>query len=107
VIRSGYSRRRMRTRSPVLLAGASLILALAGAPAALAAKLVGGADQAAITRAFTRTPAHRRQVVVSVRQSTVSSSWSAVSSVTPEPGGGTAPSAPTPKPALTYSHRVG
>ena len=96
----------MRTRSPVLLAGVSLVLGLAAAPAALAARLVGGRRQAAIERTFTRPAAHRHQVIVSVRQSTVSSSWAAVSSVTPQSGATTRASASTPEPSLTYYHEV-
>lgn len=97
----------MRTRSPVLLAGASLVLLLAAAPAAVAARLVGGRHQAAIERAFTAQAAHRHQVIVSVRESTVSSSWAVVSSVTPESGGRTTPSASTPKLLLTYYQQRG
>jgi hypothetical protein len=97
----------MRIRSPILLVGASLLLPLVAAPAALAAKLVGGREQAAIERAFAAQSAHRHQVIVSVRTSTVSSAWAAVRSVSPERGGRTTSSAATPKLQIAYYHRIG
>jgi hypothetical protein len=95
----------MRTRSPVLLVGAFLLLQLLAAPAALAARLVGGREQAAIERAFSAQAAHRQQLIVSVRASTVSPSWAAVRSVTPERDGRTTASATTPKLQIAYYHR--
>jgi hypothetical protein len=97
----------MRIRWPVLLVGACLLLSLVGAPVALAAKLVGGREQAAIERAFTAQPAHRHQLIVSVRASTVSPAWAAVRSVSPERGGRTTASAGTPQLQIAYYRRVG
>jgi hypothetical protein len=96
----------MRIRPPVLLVGASLLLPLLAASSATAAKLVGGHEQAAIERAFTRQAAHRHQLIVSVRASTVSPAWAAVRSVTPERGGRTTSSAATPKLQISYYHRI-
>jgi hypothetical protein len=96
----------MRTRSAVLLVGAFLLLPLLAAPAARAARLVGGREQAVIERAFRARAAHRHQLIVSVRASTVSPSWSAVRSLTPERGGRTTPRAVTPKLQIAYYHAV-
>jgi hypothetical protein len=79
----------MGFRAPaVARGGASVLLltvaALAAPPSGLAAKLVGGAQQRAIQRAFNAQASHRRQVVVSIRASTVSPAWSVVRSVTPQ-----------------------
>lgn len=54
-----------------------MLVALAAFPvgAASAAKLVGGREQAAAIRAFAAQRGHRRDVVVSVRASTVSGTW--------------------------------
>jgi hypothetical protein len=67
---------------------------------------VGGRRQAAIEHAFTAQPAHRRRVVVSVRQSTVASAWAAVSSVTPATGGRSIGSASTLTPLLSYYREI-
>ena len=72
-----------------LIVGASTALPLAGASPAAAATLVGGRQQTAIERAFTAHGAHRHQVIVSVRVSSVSPAWAAVSSVTPQSAAGT------------------
>jgi len=96
----------MRTRWPILLVGACLLLPLLAAPTALAAKLVGGRQQAEIERAFIAQAAHRHQVIVSVRASTVSPAWAAVRSVSPERGGRTTSSAATPKLRIAYYERI-
>jgi hypothetical protein len=97
----------MRIRSAVLLVGACLLLPLLAAPAALAAKLIGGREQTAIERAFTAQPAHRHQLIVSVRASTVAPAWAAVRSVNAEGGGRTTSSAAAPKLQIAYYRRVG
>ena len=58
--------------------------ALAALPAtALGAKLIGGREQASVARAFASSPAHRHDLIVSIRSSTVSPSWVLVRSVPP------------------------
>ena len=58
--------------------------ALAALPTtALGAKLIGGREQAAVARAFATSPAHRHDLIVSIRASTVSPSWVLVRSVPP------------------------
>jgi hypothetical protein len=68
----------------VVCALAALPGALAALPAtALGAKLIGGREQAAVARAFATSPAHRHDLIVSIRASTVSPSWVMVRSVPP------------------------
>jgi hypothetical protein len=79
----------MGFRAPVVARAAAFVLlltvaGLAAPQSGFAAKLVGGAEQRAVQRAFTAQASHRRQVVVSIRASTVSPAWSVVRSVTPQ-----------------------
>ncbi len=64
-------------------------VALAAPASGMAARLVGGSAQTEIARAFSSQRAHRGQVIVSIRTSTVSRSWAVVRSVTPQPAGQT------------------
>jgi hypothetical protein len=69
---------------------ALLVIALSSSPSpALAAKLIGGRQQSAIRKAFSSGGAHKGQVIVSIRSSTVSGAWSVVKSLKPQAGGGT------------------
>lgn len=83
-----------------------MLVALAAFPAASAdaARLVGGHEQAAVLRAFAAPSGHRRDVVVSVRASTVSRSWLVARWVKPSTGGraGSVPSLHS-----AYFHIVG
>jgi hypothetical protein len=78
----------------------------AGAAPALGAKLVGGGRQAAIQRAFTAHGAHRRNLIVSIRSSTVNGSWAVVESVRLEAAGRNGGSGKTVKPSFAYYHVV-
>jgi hypothetical protein len=80
-------------------------VALAIPSAGLAARLVGGRTQQAIARAFSGQRSHRGQVIVSIRASTVDSSWAVVRSVTPQTAGQTRSGA-TPALRSTYYHLV-
>jgi hypothetical protein len=80
--------------------------ALAAPAAGMAARLVGGSEQAAIARAFSSERAHRDQVIVSIRTSTVSRSWAVVRSVTPRRAGQTRSGA-TPALRSTYYRLTG
>lgn len=100
----------MGTRSPIAAVGAAIVLLLAAASVATpaqAARLAGGRQQAAIHRAFTASAAHRSQVIVSIRTSTVAPEWAIVRSVTPERGGRTSGHGATPRLLGTFYHRVG
>src|SRR6185312_9934777 len=72
-------------------------------PAGLAARLVGGRTQQAIARTFSAQRSHRGQAIVSIRTSTVNSSWAVVRSVTPQAVGQTRSGA-TPPLRSTYYH---
>ncbi|MBV9816851.1 MAG: hypothetical protein JOZ07_00715 [Solirubrobacterales bacterium] len=73
------------------LAAALPALALGIVPGAWAAKLVGGREQTALTRAFSAARAHRGQAIVSARASTVNPSWAVVTAVRPRSGSSRAP----------------
>jgi hypothetical protein len=98
-------------RGPVAVRVVAGALACASATTlaapALAARLVGGHRQAAIVRAFNAHGAHRHQVVVSVRSSTVSPAWAVAESVRPEAGGRSGGRAANLKPSFAYFHQVG
>jgi hypothetical protein len=72
----------------------------------MAARLVGGATQRAIARAFSGQRSHRGQVIVSIRTSSVSRSWAVVRSVAPQRTGQRRSGA-TPAPHSTYYHLAG
>jgi hypothetical protein len=79
----------MQSRAPAAARGAAtallvMLAALAAPQPGRAAKLVGGAEQRSIQRAFSSRAAHRRQLVISIRASTVSPSWSVVRWITPQ-----------------------
>lgn len=82
------------------------LVALAGPPAgaADAAKLVGGHEQAAVKRAFAGQRGHRRDMVISVRASTVSSSWLVARWIRLSTGG---PAGSPPSLHSTYFHLAG
>jgi hypothetical protein len=98
---------------PVNWLGAAVIALLSLAPLAAlpspawAAKLVGGREQAAIRAAFVADAAHGKQLIVSIRASTVSPSWAVVKSVRPEGGGRTSSHTSPIRLVSTYYHRVG
>lgn len=95
----------MRFGLPVIKGAlGALAVLLACAPVAEAAKLVGGHEQAVIATAFFARGAHRGQVIVSTRDSTVAPAWAIVKSVTPRRSGSTNPSAPAPPLRSTYLH---
>ncbi|HEY2441375.1 MAG TPA: hypothetical protein VGI07_14165 [Solirubrobacteraceae bacterium] len=98
-------RRSTRSTAAPLVATVSLLSAILvlGSPAALAARLVGGAEQAAIRRAFDTSASHRRRLIASIRVSTVDSAWAVVRSVAPQ----TAGSARALTLTSAYYHRVG
>jgi hypothetical protein len=81
-------------------------LALAAPASSSAARLAGGATQRAIARAFSAPRSHRGQAIVSIRTSSVSSSWAVVRSVTPLTAGQTRAGA-TPALRSTYYHVTG
>jgi len=88
---------------------AALLLTAAGLAApepARAAKLVGGREQAAIAQAFTANSAHTKQLIVSIRASTVSAAWAVVKSVRPEGSGRTSSHSGPIRLLSTYYHRV-
>ena len=98
-------------RSPAATRGVALVVglctvALALPSAGLAARLVGGRTQQAIARAFSAQRSHRGQTIVSIRTSSVNSSWAVVRSVTPQSSGQTRSGA-TPALRSTYYHLVG
>ena len=83
---------------------ALLVVALAASPsAALSAKLVGGREQSAIRRAFFTGGAHKGQLIVSIRASTVSPAWSMVKSVRSQSGSRATPL----RLSSSYYQRVG
>ncbi|HTU98453.1 MAG TPA: hypothetical protein VMF14_21565 [Solirubrobacteraceae bacterium] len=98
-------RAQAATRGVAIIVGLCA-LALAAPATGVAARLVGGHTQQAIARAFTAQRAHRGQVVVSIRTSTVNGAWAVVRSVTPQPAGQTRSGA-TPRLQSTYYHLVG
>jgi hypothetical protein len=105
----------MRRRAqviPIAWIGAALTAlaltaaALAAPGSARAAKLVGGREQTAIARAFTAGGRHQKQLIVSIRASTVSASWAVVKSVRLQNSGRTSPQATPIKLLSSYYHRV-
>jgi hypothetical protein len=78
---------------------------LAAPSAGVAARLAGGHTEQAIARAFSGKRSHRGQAIVSVRTSSVNSSWAVVRSVTPQAAGQTRSGA-TPALRSTYYHLV-
>lgn len=95
-------RARAQTAAIVLTVTAACLVAPA---VSVAARLVGGGEQAAIVRAFDAS--HQHDAVVSVRASSRSPGWSVVRFVTPEAGGRTTPSGATPRLQSAFYHRVG
>lgn len=98
------SRSQAATRAVAIVAGLCALTLAAPSPG-LAAHLVGGATQRAITRAFSAHRSHHGQVIVSIRTSSVSSAWAVVRSVTPQTAGQTRSGA-TPALRSTYYHLV-
>ncbi len=87
-----------------LVAIGLMVAGLMALPAsALGAKLIGGREQAAAAKAFSRLRAHTGEVAVSIRASTVSPAWVVVKSVRPQRGG----SGANPRLRGTYLHRTG
>jgi hypothetical protein len=87
-----------------LVAIGLMVVGLTALPSsALGAKLIGGREQAAAAKAFSLVKAHRGEVVVSIRASTVSPAWVVVKSVRPQRGG----SGANPRLRTTYLHRTG
>jgi hypothetical protein len=101
----------MPTRCPAAIRGVAIVVglgvaALAAPSAGLAARLVGGHTQQAIARTFSAQRSHRGQTIVSIRTSSVNSSWAVVRSVTPQTSGQTRSGA-TPTLRSTYYQLVG
>jgi hypothetical protein len=85
-----------------------VIVALATLPGqALGAKLIGGRRQAAVTKSFSALHAHKGELIVSIRASTVSPSWVVVESVRPEHSARTSPQQTSIRLRSTYFHRAG
>lgn len=99
------SRRQAATRGVTVIV-AVCALALAAPASTLAARLVGGATQRAVARAFSAQRAHRGRAIVSIRASSVSPSWAVVRSVMPLSAGQTRARA-TPALRSTYYHLTG
>jgi hypothetical protein len=99
-------RSHRRRVAPALVSLLALALLAVGAGPAGAAKLVGGARQTALEKAFAKGARHRGLVVVSVRSSTVQRSWAVVRSVRPEGGGRSRGAARTPKLQSSYYQLV-
>ncbi|HEX4012122.1 MAG TPA: hypothetical protein VHX62_19025 [Solirubrobacteraceae bacterium] len=97
-------RARAQTAAIVLTAAAACLAAPA---ASVAARLVGGREQAAIVSAFDARRSHRGDAVVSVRASSASPAWAVVRFVAPEAGGRTTAHGATPRLQSAYYHRVG
>jgi hypothetical protein len=101
-------RGRMKARAQTAAIVLTVAAACLAAPAAsVAARLVGGPEQAAIVHAFGAQASHRRDVVVSVRASSASPAWAVVRFVAPEAGGRTTAGGATPRLQSAYYHRVG
>jgi hypothetical protein len=83
-----------------------VVACLTFASPALGAKLVGGGRQAAIQRAFTAHGAHKHQLIVSVRSSTVNGSWVVVEYARPQTAGRSGGNGKTVKPSFAYYHVV-
>jgi hypothetical protein len=81
--------------------GCALLALPAGATAA---RLVGGRQQAAITRAFFHQRGPKGRVIVSIRSSSVSFPWTVVRWVIPTPAGGHGPAQSNPRLHSTYFH---
>jgi hypothetical protein len=86
---------------PLLLA-ATVCAQLTFAAGATAARLVGGKQQAAVTRAFFHQKGPKGRVVVSIRSSSVSSAWTVVRWVIPTPAGGHGTGQSNPRLHSTY-----
>lgn len=98
-------RRSSATCRTALGAALFVLAALALAPPAGAAKLVGGREQAAITRAFDASAAHRRGAVVSIRASSIAPAWAVVRWLVPD--NGASPSGSTLRLQSAFYMRVG
>jgi hypothetical protein len=93
---------------PALAVPALIACVLLVVPAgAAAARLVGGRQQAAISRAFFRQHGSKGRVITSIRASSRSPSWSVARWVTPTRGGGSSTSQSNPRVHATYFHAVG
>ena len=106
----GPSPARVRARAPrpagrllgrVAVAALLMMLAPAGAHAA---RLVGGREQSRLTAAFDARHAHRGQVIVSTRVSSVSRAWALVTSVASQPAPRTSTGGRPPALRRTYLH---
>jgi hypothetical protein len=87
-----------------LVAIGLLVVGLLALPSsAPAAKLVGGREQAAASKAFARLKGHKGETIVSIRASTVSPAWIVVKSVKAQRGG----SGSTPRVRTTFLHQAG
>jgi hypothetical protein len=93
---------RPATRGVAIVAGLCAGALAVPAPG-LAATLVGGHTQRAIAHAFSAQRSHRGQAIVSIRTSSVDSSWAVVRSVIPQPAGQTR-SGKAPALHSTYYH---
>jgi hypothetical protein len=84
------------------------VIALAALPAsgAQGARLIGGTQQKKVDKAFFARRAHKGQLIVSTRRSTVAPAWFVVKSVRPERGGRTTPKGRTPRLQSSYYHLV-
>jgi hypothetical protein len=87
-----------------LVAIGLMVVGLTALPgSALGAKLIGGREQAAAAKTFSRLRADTGEVVVSIRASTVSPAWVVVKSVRAQRGG----SGANPRLRTTYLNRAG
>jgi hypothetical protein len=100
----------MRPRLPAIRAAAALaglVVVLLACATAQGATLVGGHEQSKVANAFFAHGAHKGEVIVSTRASTVIRSWIVVKSVRPTKSGGTGSSSAPVRLASTYYHLVG
>jgi hypothetical protein len=89
-------------RSRLTLAGLLTLAVMLPPGLAHAAKLVGGAEQSAITKAFFARGAHRGLTIVSTRVSTTAPAWVVVKSVRPQASGRTTAAGHVPGLQSTY-----
>jgi hypothetical protein len=97
-------RRRDPLRAVLLVLMATSCALLADSTSATAARLVGGKQQAAITRGFFHQRGPKGRAIVSIRSSSVSSAWSVVRWVIPTPAGGQGIGQSAPRLHSTYFH---
>jgi hypothetical protein len=105
--RPDRARSRLRGTQARAAVWAALAAVLALPSPAVAARLIGGGEQASVARAFSSLAAHRNDLIVSIRASSVSPSWFVIKSARPESTGRVGAGALPLRLQTTYVHRVG